>query len=107
MGMTRKRLVGPVQIATGPATVYTVPAVTKTTVRHIHVYNPGGGTVKLTMSIGADAAGTRVFDAFPVAEDVPFDHYGIYHLSATEVIQLAADVNNQLVIVIDGEEYTL
>lgn len=72
--------------------------------RHIHVYNPGAGTVNFTLSIGADAAGTRIFDAIPVLEDVPFDHFGTYVLSAAEIIQALGSVNNQLVLEIFGEE---
>jgi hypothetical protein len=107
MARTPKRLAGPAQVATGPATKYTVPASTKTIVRHIHVYNPGSGTATFTLSIGADAAGTRVFDAYPVAEDVPLDHWCYYVLEAAEIIQGGSGTNNQLVLTIDGDEITL
>lgn len=107
MARTPKRLAGPAQVATGPATKYTVPALTKTIIRHIHVYNPGAGSATFTLSIGADAAGTRIFDAYPVAEDVPLDHWCYYVVDAAEIVQGGSGTNNQLVLTIDGDEITL
>lgn len=113
MARTPKRLSGPVAIATGPATKYTVPAATKTIVRHIHVENPSGSPVTLTISIGADAAGTRIFDAFSVPAAAAgvtanvIDHWCYYVLEATEIIAAASGTNNILVMTIDGDEYTL
>lgn len=110
---TPKRIVGPVAIATGPATLYTVPAATRTVIKHIHVDNPSASPVNFTLSIGADAAGTRLWDAFPipaqgagVSANVN-DWWGPYTLEATEVIQAAAGTNNILVITIDAEVTTL
>lgn len=108
-----KRLMGPAQVATGPATVYTVPAATRTVIRHIHIENPNVAAVTFTMSIGADAAATRLFDAYSIpgaAVGVTgnvIDWWGPITMEATEIIQLAAGTNNILVITIDGEETTL
>jgi hypothetical protein len=107
MARVPKRLHGPAQVSNAAATKYTVPASTKTVVRHIHVYNPGSGTVNFTLSIGADAAALRIFDALPVLEDVPLDHYCYYVLEAAEVVQALGSVNNQLVLTIDGDEHIL
>lgn len=101
------RLHGPSQVATGPATKYTVPAVTKTVVRHIHVQNPSGAAVTFTLSIGADAAGTRLFDAYSIAANSVFDHFPYYVLAAAEIIQGGAGTNNILVLTIDGDEIIL
>ena len=76
-----------------------------TVVRHIHVYNPGTGTVNFTLSIGNDAAGTRLFDAYPVLEDVPLERHVYWVLDAAEVIQAFGSVNNQLVLTLNGDEY--
>lgn len=97
------RLVGPAQVATGPATVYTVSANQKAILRHVHIQNPSAAAVNFTMSIGADAAGTRLFDAFPIGAGQVFDHFCLYVLEEAEVIQLAAGTNNILVITIDGD----
>jgi hypothetical protein len=66
MARTPKRIVGPALVATGPTTVYTVPALTKAVIRHIHVSNPSGSPVTLTLSIGADAAGTRLMSTYSI-----------------------------------------
>lgn len=108
-----KRLAGPALIATGPATIYTVPALTKTIIRKIHLQNPSASPVTVTLSIGASAAGTRILDAFPlpaqgagVSTNV-LDLFGPYTLEAAEVLQAAAGTNNIVVIVVDGEESVL
>ena len=113
MPRTPLRLVGPAAVATGPATVYTVPAASKTILRHIHVDNPSGAAVTFTMSIGASAAGTRLYDAFSIPAQAVgvftniIDLWCYYVLEVAEIIQLAAGTNNILVIVIDGDVYTL
>lgn len=107
MARTPKRLHGPALVTNAAVTKYTVPALTKTVVRHIHVANPGPGALDFTLSIGADAAGTRLFDAHPIAEDGSIDHFGFYVLEVAEIIQAFASVTGQAVLVIDGEEITL
>lgn len=112
MPRTPKRLYGPALIATGPATVYTVPANTKTILRTIQLSNPSGAIVTFTLSIGADAAGTRLWSAYsiPAAAAGVVDSVRIIPLYQVleegEIIQLAAGTNNILVIVINGDEYT-
>ena len=107
------RIVGPALVATGPTTVYTVPASTRATIRRIHVYNPSGSAVTFTMSIGADAAGTRLYDArsIPAAaagvSTNQLDDYGPYTIEAAGTIQVAAGTNNILTIVIDADLYTV
>lgn len=113
MPRTPKRLYGPALVATGPATVYTVPALTKAIIRWIHLSNPSGSAVLFTFSIGADAAGTRLWSSYSIpaaaagvtdsVRDIP-----IYEvMEAAEVIQLAAGTNNILNITISGDELTL
>lgn len=113
MPRTPKRLVGPAQVATGPTTVYTVPANTKTLIRHIHVQNPSASAVTLTLSIGADAAGTRLIAAYSIPaagagiKDSMQDYYWYQPMEETEILQLSAGTNNILVITINGDECTL
>lgn len=102
-----KRLVGPTTLTTTATTQYTVPAVTKTIIRHIHVSNPTAGAVTLTLSIGADAAGTRIFDAYSIASSTVFDHYCMYVLDAAEVLQGKAGTASSLVLTVDGDESVL
>ncbi len=107
MPVTWKRLYGPAQLTGSTATKYTVPSLTKTRIRHIHVSNPSGAAVNLTISIGADAAGTRIFDAFPIAANDVLDDFGVYVMDAAEILAAFASTASTLVITIDGEEITL
>ncbi len=102
-----KRLAGPAQVSNAAATKYTVPALTKTIVRHIHVSNPSGGAVTFTASIGADAAATRIFDAYSIAAGAVLDHFCYYVLEAAEIIQALSGTNNVLTLTIDGDESVL
>lgn len=105
MPRTPKRLHGPALVTNVAATKYTVPASTKTIIRHIHVNNPGA-SITLTMSIGADAAAVRIFDGLTIPTG-PYDHYCYHVLEATEIIQALASVTNQLTLTINGDECTL
>jgi hypothetical protein len=113
MARTPKRLAGPAQVSNAAATKYTVPAVTKTVVRHIHVQNPSGAAVTFTLSIGADAAATRVIDAFSIPAAAAgvtasvIDWYVYYVLDVGEVVQAFAGTNNILTLTIDGDEISL
>lgn len=106
MPSSPKRLHGPAQVTNAAATKYTTAASTKTVVRHIHVSNPTGAAVDFTMSIGADAAAKRVFDAFEIAANDILDVWVYFVLEATETIQAFASTNNELVLTIDGDERT-
>lgn len=106
MAQTPKRLSGPAQLTGAAATVYTVPAATKTVVRYIHVSNPSASSVALTMSIGADAAGTRIFDALAIAANSEQDFWCYHVLEAAEILQAWAGTASVLVLTVDGEERT-
>lgn len=107
MARTWKRLAGPLLITNAVVTRYTVPANTKTIIRNIHIANNAGTSVDVTLSIGADAAGTRILDAIPVPGDTTLDLYGPYVMDAAEILQSNASVTNQLTLTLAGEEITL
>jgi len=107
MAKALKRLAGPGQLTNAAATKYTCPAGTLTLVRHIHVSNPSGGSINFTMSIGADAAGTRIYDAYPIAANGVLDVWCFYVLTAAEVLQAFGATTLVLNLTVDGEEYTL
>ena len=102
-----KRLHGPALVTNAAATKYTVPALTKTIIRHIHVQNPSGAAVTFTMSIGTDAAGTRIFDVYSIPAGTVLDHFCYYVVDAAEIIQAFAGTNNILTLTIDGDESVL
>jgi hypothetical protein len=99
-----KRLYGPAQLDSTAATLYTVPASTQTVIRHIHAFNSSGAPVNFTLSIGASAVGTKLWDATPIAALDPLDHYQDHVLSAGEIIQSFAGSAATLNLVIDGYE---
>ncbi len=113
MARIPKRLYGPAQVATGPTTVYTVPALTKTIIRHIHVNNPSASPVTLTVSIGADAAATRFYDAYSIPAkaagviDSVREIFLYQIMDAAEILTLSAGTNNILVIIVNGDEIVL
>lgn len=107
--MGTKRLFGPAQLTNAAATKYTSPtpsapfSLMKTIVRHIHVSNPTGSDVTFTMSIGADAAGTRIYDAFTIPKGQAYDAFCMYVLEAGEIIQSFAGTASALVLTLDGD----
>lgn len=107
MAKTAKRLAGPALVTDTAATKYTAGAATKAEVRHIHVQNASGSAVTFTLSIGGDAAGTRLFDAYSIAAGAVLDHFGYYVLEPAEIIQALAGTTNVLTLTIDGYELTL
>jgi hypothetical protein len=100
------RFYGPAQLGNTTATRYTVPASSLALVRHIHIFDPTGGAT-VTMSIGADAAGTRIFDGLATVADVPQDHWVYYPLAAAEIIAAHASAASQVVMTISGDLITL
>jgi hypothetical protein len=99
-----KRLYGPARLAAAAATVYTVPVGRVAVIRNIHIVNPTAGDLSFTMSIGADAAGTRIFSAQQSLAEDCFDSFSPFVMNAGEVLQAYASAAASLVIVVDGEE---
>jgi len=113
MARIPKRLAGPALVATGPTTIYTVPALTKTILRYIQLSNPSASPVTFTLSIGADAAGTRLWSAYsiPAAAAGVTDNVRQIFLyvimDAAEILTVSAGTNNILNITVNGDEIVL
>lgn len=101
------RLTGPAQLSNAAATKFTVAASEKVIIRKIHVENPSAAAVNFTCSIGADAAGTRLFDAFPIAPGQVLDVPGPFTMDAAEIFQAFGSTNNILVLTVDGDRSVL
>jgi hypothetical protein len=106
MADTAKRLSGPTLLTTSAVTQYTVPALTTTIVRHIHAQNGSASAVTLTISIGADAAGTRIYDAISIPANGSLDWSGFMVLAAAETIQAKASAGTAIVLSMSGVETT-
>lgn len=99
-------MAGPAQVSNAAATKYTVPASTIAVVRSVHIQNPSASAVTFTLSIGADAAGTRLYDAYSIPANTALEIFVYWVLAAAEIIQALAGTNNILTLTIDGEERT-
>lgn len=104
MAGTPARLFGPAQLTNAAATKITVPAGLAYDLTHFHLENPPGSTAtSFTISVGADAAGTRIFDALALAAGATYDWYpNPLTLAAAEIIQAFADVTGKIVLTIEG-----
>lgn len=109
MPRTPKLLVGPQAFAAATTVVYTAPALTKTVVRQIHVSNPTGGAVTVTVQIdkdaGGDAAAERILDAYSVAAGAVYDAFCYYPIDTPGTIRAHAS-STSAVLTIAGDEYT-
>lgn len=101
------RFAGPALVSNAAATKFTVAALEKNEVTHIHIQNPTIATVNFTASIGADAAGTRLYDLLQILPGQVLDFYPYYVLDAAEIFQAFAGTNNVLTLTIDGYRVTL
>lgn len=102
-----KRLCGPALLTGSAATQYTAPATSgqKVVIRQIHVFNNDASTAyNFTLSIGTDAAGTRLWDAFPILAKESLDWNGNIVMNASEIIQAFASTTNKLNLTISGVE---
>lgn len=86
-GDVAKRLWGPTALNGSAATQYTVPGATTTVLTLLLATNTTGADRQLTVSIGADAAGTRIVSSLivPANDILPI---GLWvPLAAAEIIQ--------------------
>lgn len=106
MGKRNLRLAGPAQFGAAAATIYTVPASSLVIVRSVWIQTNDAART-FTMSIGADADGTRVYDTFSLTQFVPHVSYPGWVLAAAEVIQALASAATSVNYVLSGELYEL
>jgi hypothetical protein len=104
MADTAKRFYGPALLSNAAATKYTVPSGAIDILRSIHVTNTGGADATLTISIGTDAAGTRIVDALNIKTHDTVELNVFIPLSASEIIQAFSGTNNVLNLTLSGVE---
>lgn len=106
MAKTATQLKAPGQLANVAATVFTTPT-GLTIIRYIHVINQTASSVSFTMSLGADSATTRIFDAYPISAFTTLDFF-TYHVVASGVtVQAFASSASALNLTVDGDVITL
>lgn len=79
--------VGPTIGVAGAATLYTVPGSTVGILRHMHITNTTGGALTFKLSIGADAAGTRLFSDTSIPANGALDWSGFLPIAAAGTLQ--------------------
>lgn len=101
-----KRLAGPTQLASSSASIYTVPALTTTVIRNIHVVNTtsGGVTFNLLVNAAASSTATALFYSYNVAPYGVVDWSGMIVLNAADYLTSLAGVATSLVLTISGVE---
>lgn len=104
MADTPKRLYGPASLTTSAATVYTAPGGTDVAIVDIHVCNETASVATLTLSIGTDGAGKRLFKETPIQPYSALQRIGNQYLAAGEVIQAYSGTNAALTLTISGIE---
>jgi hypothetical protein len=87
MPNTQKRLAGPAAGTGAEATLYTVPGATSAILRDISVTNTTTTQQTFKMSIGADAAGTRLFHDEQVDPGATWQWNGFKVLNAAETLR--------------------
>ena len=105
MADVAKRLCGPLSLTTSPTTHYTVPGGTTTAVCDIHVCNETSSVATLTLSIGTDGTGKRLYKDVPIAANSTHQRTGNQFLEAGEVIQAYSGTNAALTLTISGIEF--
>lgn len=97
------RLAGPALVDATSEVIYTCPANRRAIVRHVWIMNPGAAAT-FRMSIGADAAATRIYDGVSIAEDVPRNDHVYFVLEAGDTLEASSSADDQMVVVISGIE---
>jgi hypothetical protein len=96
------RIVGPMLLTNSTVTLYTVPAATQAIVRSIHIANTSGTAATVKLSIGADAAGTRLLGDFSIPANGTYDWSGFIPLNATELLKGHSGTTNVLSITVSA-----
>lgn len=102
---TPGRLFGPALLTNTAADKYTVGTGKTGIIRQILVVNNDTASRVFTVSIGADAAGTRIF-RHSIPAGTTWDWNGFIVLAAAEKIQSYGDATNVLTLSIFGIEVT-
>lgn len=102
MADTATRLYGPTQLSNAAATIYTTPASTTTIVRYMTACNTGLVSVSFTFSLGADAAGTRIWQALSIGPGQTWEWKGFMVLTATQTIQAFCSTATVLTLTVHG-----
>mgnify|MGYP003394107751 FL=1 len=107
MGNKPARFYGPAQPGTVAATLVTAPSEQGIIIRNIHVANTTATAATLTLSVGTDAVGTRLYATFSVPANGIHDSGATFEvLNGGETIQGFQGTSGALTVSISGEVYS-
>lgn len=107
MTVTKKRLFGPALLTNASATKYTTPSATLTEIRLLHVSNGTTSAATVTVSIGADAAGTRIIDAESIPPNSTREYWGPHYLAAAEILAAFSGTTGVVTLTVEGSEISV
>lgn len=99
------RFYGPALLTTTPTTLFT--ANDRSVIELIHIMNESVSSVNLSLSIGTDAAGTRIYDSYPIPAGQMRAIPEFFVVNTGETMQGSASVNSAIVLVISGRTQPL
>lgn len=99
---TAARIVGPTLLTNSSATLYTVPGSTQAIVRSIIIANTSGSAATARVSIGVDAAGTRIIPDISIPANSMFEWSGFLVMAAAETLRGESGTTNVLAISVNG-----
>lgn len=99
-----KRVYGPAQPGTSAATIYTAGGRSKTHIVCIHICNTTSAEASITMSIGTDAANTRLLSGTKVPANGLLVLNGSWFLDSDEFIQAFQGTSSALTVTITAIE---
>ena len=92
------RIVGPMLLTNASVTLYTVPASTQAILRNIVIANTSASSATARLSIGVDAAGTRIIPDIPIPANSVYDWSGFLVMEAAETLRGESGTTNVLAI---------
>ena len=105
MAMVPKRLAGPLVLTDTAEAIYIAP-VDGAFLHTIHVSNPSGSPVDLTVSIGNDTAATRINDDFEITADTVWQDRPNFPLVNGDFVEAFASTTGVLVVELNGKTST-
>lgn len=78
---------------------------TRFELRHIMATNTDTSTHYLCISIGADAAATRIIDQVAITANTDFERFVLVNLTSSDILCASADAASKVTLTMDGYKY--
>lgn len=111
MTVTEKRLVGPTQLGvTGTAESSLCSPASGSAVKLTYIKatnNDAAATHYLCVSIGADAAATRIVDQYAIPANDEYERWIAWVLSSSDILCASADTASKITLTLNGKLTTV